>query len=518
MACNMYPNLCPQPGDQSVNLLGKILSVLNAGGGGGGAGVSSLSINGGPAQTGAVSLDVVTGINVNGGGIQTGDVNLTIPSALLNFTDENSDADAVIWGNAGTTELFRAVGATSDLQFGPSNIMTLRGSDGRLTLSGRASFNTISTVGHLLTFTDASNSTSQAALTLTHTLTAPTVGAAGMGVRLDFNLDSDTTPNTRASRWDTAWTVATHATRNSTSTFFNFVAGTETAQLVLGNNQIAGNVGSVGAPSFTGRTDLDTGMWFPAGNTLAWSLGAAEHARLNTSGFGVGVTPLFKLHAGVSGIGSGSSGGCFQQASGNGESFELSYFKSRGTLTAPTIITSGDDLGIIGFSGHTGTTFRRAAAIRGDSTGTIGASQLPGILVFATATNVSPSVLTDALRIDEAQGVTLLAGRLALRIVTLTDAATIATNAAAGNIFRVTLGGNRTLGNPTNPTDGQTARWEFTQDGAGNRTIAFDTQFNFGTDLPTFVLTTTAGARDYIVAIYNQTANVWDVVAGSHDF
>ena len=39
--------------------------------------------------------------------------------------------------------------------------------------------------------------------------------------------------------------------------------------------------------------------------------------------------------------------------------------------------------------------------------------------------------------------------------VTLTDAATIATDASLGNLFRVTLGGNRTLGNPTNPVDGQ---------------------------------------------------------------
>ena len=51
--------------------------------------------------------------------------------------------------------------------------------------------------------------------------------------------------------------------------------------------------------------------------------------------------------------------------------------------------------------------------------------------------------------------------------VTLTDAATIATDASTGTWFRVTLAGNRTLGNPTNPTDGQMVVWELIQEHVG---------------------------------------------------
>lgn len=98
-------------------------------------------------------------------------------------------------------------------------------------------------------------------------------------------------------------------------------------------------------------------------------------------------------------------------------------------------------------------------------------------------------------------------------VVTLTDAATVATDASLGNHFRVTLEGNRTLGNPTNPVDGQKAIWEFVQDGVGNRTIALDTDFNFGTDVTGVTLSTAAGARDLMFAIYNSTAGVWDVLA-----
>lgn len=96
---------------------------------------------------------------------------------------------------------------------------------------------------------------------------------------------------------------------------------------------------------------------------------------------------------------------------------------------------------------------------------------------------------------------------------TLTDAATIATNAALGNHFRVTLGGNRTLGNPTNSTDGQRVIWELIQDATGSRTITLDTNFALGTDISSVTLTTTANKRDLLGAIYNSTLGKWLVVA-----
>ena len=89
-------------------------------------------------------------------------------------------------------------------------------------------------------------------------------------------------------------------------------------------------------------------------------------------------------------------------------------------------------------------------------------------------------------------------------LTTLTDAATIATDASLGNVFTVTLGGNRTLGAPSNLLDGATYIWIITQDGGGSRTLAYNSAFKFsgGSD-PT--LTTTAGAVDIIsgVAVSN---------------
>jgi hypothetical protein len=97
--------------------------------------------------------------------------------------------------------------------------------------------------------------------------------------------------------------------------------------------------------------------------------------------------------------------------------------------------------------------------------------------------------------------------------VTLTDAATIATNASLGNYFRVTLGGNRTLGNPTNPFDGQKIMWELIQDATGSRTITLGSAFALGTDISAVTLTTTASKTDFLGAIYNSTAAKWRVVS-----
>ncbi|GGY13636.1 hypothetical protein [Streptomyces anandii] len=74
--------------------------------------------------------------------------------------------------------------------------------------------------------------------------------------------------------------------------------------------------------------------------------------------------------------------------------------------------------------------------------------------------------------------------------ITFTDASTIATNAALGNLFRVTLAGNRTPGAPTNPTDGQRAMWELIQDATGSRTLTLNPVFALGTTISSVTLTT----------------------------
>ena len=98
-------------------------------------------------------------------------------------------------------------------------------------------------------------------------------------------------------------------------------------------------------------------------------------------------------------------------------------------------------------------------------------------------------------------------------VSTLTDAATITVDASLGNHFRVTLGGNRTLGNPTNPVDGQKIIVEVVQDGTGSRTLGYGTAYAFSTSLPSPTLSTAATKRDFLGFAYNSSTSKWYFIA-----
>jgi len=109
--------------------------------------------------------------------------------------------------------------------------------------------------------------------------------------------------------------------------------------------------------------------------------------------------------------------------------------------------------------------------------------------------NSSTGAITSVAKTDTAQSFTA-AQRGA--ISALTDGATITADFALANNFSVTLGGNRTLANPSNQTAGQSGCIWITQDGTGSRTLAYGSQWDFtGGTAPT--LSTAAAAVDCLV-------------------
>ncbi len=82
-------------------------------------------------------------------------------------------------------------------------------------------------------------------------------------------------------------------------------------------------------------------------------------------------------------------------------------------------------------------------------------------------------------------------------IATLTDSSTITWDLDLAQDAQVTLGGNRTLSNPSNIRNGFSYSLYLVQDGTGNRTITFGTAFKFpGGIVPT--LSTAANAVDLL--------------------
>jgi hypothetical protein len=185
---------------------------------------------------------------------------------------------------------------------------------------------------------------------------------------------------------------------------------------------------------------------------------------------------------------------------GTGTTTITGYVKGNGTsaFSASATIPFSDITGTLAVAaGGTGAT-SLTGYVKGSGTSALTAS---ATVPFADVTGTVPI----------AQGgtgtTTAPLARVALNqgVTALTDAATITTDCATNNVFSVTLGGNRTLGSPSNPVAGATYLWIITQDGTGSRTLAYNAVFKFPNGLaPT--LSTGANKIDVLSGIYTGSA------------
>jgi hypothetical protein len=182
------------------------------------------------------------------------------------------------------------------------------------------------------------------------------------------------------------------------------------------------------------------------------------------------------------------------------------------TMTAP-VITGGSITGI---------TFTSIVVTGGSITGITdlavadggtGASTLTGIIKGSgTSALTTATIGVDYAGIDTAQ--TFTKGQRG-EITTLTDGATITPDMADSNNFTVTLGGSRTLANPSNLTAGQSGSIFIVQDGTGSRTLAYGTQYDFiGGTAPT--LSTAASSVDRIDYVVRTTGSIHCVFTANY--
>jgi len=152
---------------------------------------------------------------------------------------------------------------------------------------------------------------------------------------------------------------------------------------------------------------------------------------------------------------------------------------------------------ITAFDSGTGAMTVAVGTFLGTGTHTDWTVSLSGPEALAAAT-------ADEVRAGTASNKTVSPSALALAAAfqTLTDATTIAWDAALGFNARVTLGGNRTMGAPTNLYDGLTYSLAITQDGTGSRTLSWNAIFDWG-DLGAPTLSTAAGKVDRAFGQYD---------------
>jgi hypothetical protein len=117
-----------------------------------------------------------------------------------------------------------------------------------------------------------------------------------------------------------------------------------------------------------------------------------------------------------------------------------------------------------------------------------------------------------------AQATTTESGAIAPAVVNLTDAATITVDASLGNDFRVTIAGNRTMGNPANPTNGEQIIFQVTQGSGGSFTLSWGTSYEFSAEWPQPTLSTAPGLTDLLGFIYNSAKGTWLLAAFVNGF
>lgn len=165
---------------------------------------------------------------------------------------------------------------------------------------------------------------------------------------------------------------------------------------LVANNSTQWSITSAGILQSPGA-----GVFGTATGSLTIQTGGGNgNVLINTNGTGlVGInttTPVAALHVSTS-LTTSPRGIMSAQYSTGTDGARFHMRKARGTEGSPTVIVAGDVLGKLVASGYDGSTYQEMGTISIQSIGTIGSGRVPTQIVFATATDASPSVLTDRM-------------------------------------------------------------------------------------------------------------------------
>lgn len=324
---------------------------------------------------------------------------------------------------------------------------------------------------------------------------SPTTGSVLAGINL-ANANAWTAAQTIASTSANAFAVGRNG---STNPAFSVDASTASSATGL-NIKSAAAAGGVAVSVISSGTNENLTLDAKGSGTITiggTSTGAVTIARAltgsaaitatttMTTGANGGTGGQLTLNGSTSGSGvlkvaaAAGSGIVFQLPSANGSANNFLQTNGSGVTSWAAAVTS-----VTCGTGLTG------GAIT--STGTCAAD----IMSASNLWTATSSKLADAATINSAGALTAL-----------TDAATVAVDMALGVNYSLTIGGNRTLGAPSNTQVGRTGCIFITQDGTGSRTLAYNANWKFagGTDP---VLSTAAGAIDMLCYIVRTSTSI----------
>jgi hypothetical protein len=171
-------------------------------------------------------------------------------------------------------------------------------------------------------------------------------------------------------------------------------------------------------PSITRAGDLNTGIYFPAADTIAFAEGGVESMRIDSSGnVGIGTAaPTLPLNIGTSTLPAGVTIAgqmissdvaaaapllSIRRSAASGNPI-FAQFTSSGTAASPTAVALNRGLGRNDWWGFDGTNYINAAAISCAADGAVSTGVVPGRMVFSTSATNTP---VERMRIDSAGNV-----------------------------------------------------------------------------------------------------------------
>lgn len=146
---------------------------------------------------------------------------------------------------------------------------------------------------------------------------------------LSFSSES-TTGMYRAAAGTLGLTIAGVLKLSLTATALTLAAGVAFAAPGGFTGQLAGPLGTAGAPTFTFTGDLNTGMFSPGADTVALSVAGTELARVNAVGLGVGVVAANAFRLEAAGASANSAIARFSGGTVQTRGLELSSFQVGG--------------------------------------------------------------------------------------------------------------------------------------------------------------------------------------------
>ena len=172
-----------------------------------------------------------------------------------------------------------------------------------------------------------------------------------------------------------------------------------------GTNGVSDIDGSAATPAIRG-TDTNTGIFFPAADTIAFSEGGVEAARFDSSGnLGVGTaSPSSAFEVARAGADTQIR---ITESSDSGSNTALFYARrSRGTsLSSPTAIQSGNNMGGLAIGAYNGTAYAIGSRIIGLANQNWTGSAQGTNLTFSTTANGATSD-TERMRINSIGAIT----------------------------------------------------------------------------------------------------------------